>query len=196
MRCATACGSGRPPPSSWLLPREELPRVAARLNMLGNAVGPLQAALAGKLLRMQLRRPFVDRRRPPHGGERKLEEPGSVARRRSDATLRRSDATQRNAAARKELQKTCLNAPSRRLPPSPAPIREPWLHPSTRRRRATSMQEYLLGAQPPPGLAGHYIHRHELRAIAADAAEKGSRTPGLSAPPPPGIAPVAGRCSR
>lgn len=41
---------GRPHPSLWLLPKEDWPRVAARLNMLGNAVVPLQAALAAKLL--------------------------------------------------------------------------------------------------------------------------------------------------
>ncbi len=41
---------GRPPPGRWLLPREEHPQVSERLNMLGNAVVPLQAYLATRLL--------------------------------------------------------------------------------------------------------------------------------------------------
>ena len=40
----------RPPPERWLLPREEYPQVRERLNMLGNAVVPLQAHLAARLL--------------------------------------------------------------------------------------------------------------------------------------------------
>lgn len=50
MRSGLRFNGGRPHPSAWLLPREDWPRVAARLNMLGNAVVPLQAALAAKLL--------------------------------------------------------------------------------------------------------------------------------------------------
>ena len=44
---------GRPPPGRWLLPREEHPRVCERLNMLGNAVVPLQAHLAARLLQFE-----------------------------------------------------------------------------------------------------------------------------------------------
>ena len=46
---------GRPPPGRWLLPREEHPRVCERLNMLGNAVVPLQAHLAARLLQFEWR---------------------------------------------------------------------------------------------------------------------------------------------
>ena len=46
---------GRPPPGRWLLPREEHPRVCERLSMLGNAVVPLQAHLAARLLQFEWR---------------------------------------------------------------------------------------------------------------------------------------------
>ena len=41
---------GRPPPEKWLLPKREYPQVHDRLNMLGNAVVPVQAHLAAHLL--------------------------------------------------------------------------------------------------------------------------------------------------
>jgi len=41
---------GRPDPASWLLPRSDFAQVSARLDMLGNAVVPQQAALAARLL--------------------------------------------------------------------------------------------------------------------------------------------------
>ena len=50
MRSGLHFNGGRPRPASWLLPKEDWARVAARLNMLGNAVVPSQAALAAKLL--------------------------------------------------------------------------------------------------------------------------------------------------
>ena len=42
---------GRPPPEKWLLPKGEHLQVRERLNMLGNAVVPVQAHLAAHLLR-------------------------------------------------------------------------------------------------------------------------------------------------
>ena len=44
---------GRPPPQRWLLPKEEHPQVCERLNMLGNAVVPLQAQLALRILHFE-----------------------------------------------------------------------------------------------------------------------------------------------
>ena len=44
---------GRPPPERWLLPKEEHPQVCERLNMLGNAVVPLQAQLALQILHFE-----------------------------------------------------------------------------------------------------------------------------------------------
>ena len=41
---------GRPPPGRWLLPKEEYSQVCERLKLLGNAVVPLQAHLAARLL--------------------------------------------------------------------------------------------------------------------------------------------------
>ena len=54
-QCGAKFNGDRPSPGRWLLPREEHPRVCERLNMLGNAVVPLQAHLAARLLQFEWR---------------------------------------------------------------------------------------------------------------------------------------------
>ena len=45
-----AFNGGRPPPTEWMMPRAEHKHVKARLTQLGNAVIPLQAIVAARLL--------------------------------------------------------------------------------------------------------------------------------------------------
>ena len=66
-----AFNGGRPPPTEWMMPRAEHKHVKARLTQLGNAVIPLQAIVAARLLSSAVFCPRLVHRAP--GGTSRFE---------------------------------------------------------------------------------------------------------------------------